>query len=202
MGKIDSVIFDWGGVLINDPRPGLMQYCAKIFGVSVEEYIKVHDRFMDDFQKGLVGEEEFWSRICRLLKKPKPAQHSLWGEAFRAAYSPRKDVFALACKLHANGYKVALLSNTEVPAMQFFYEQGYNAFDVCVFSCMEGMVKPDRKIYEVVVEKLTSNAEQTVFIDDKPDFIEGAKQIGLKTILFKNLDQVNDQLIKLGVKID
>ena len=202
MGIIDSVIFDWGGVLIDNPRPGLMQYCAKAFGVSVEEYIKVHDRFLDDFQKGLVSEEEFWSRVCGLLKKPKPTQHSLWGEAFRAAYSPRQEVFALAFKLHANVYKVALLSNTEVPAMQFFYEQGYDAFDVRVFSCMEGIVKPDKKIYEIIVEKIGSNVKQVVFIDDNPDFIEGARQIGLKTILFKNLDQVNDQLIKLGVKID
>ncbi len=202
MSKIDSVIFDWGGVLADDPRPGLMQYCAKTFGVLVEEYIKVHDRFLDDFQKGLVSEEEFWSRVCSQLKKPKPSQHSLWGEAFRAAYSLRQEVFALACKLHANGYKVALLSNTEVPAMQFFYEQGYDAFDVCVFSCMEGMVKPDRKIYKVAVEKLGSTAAQTVFIDDKPQLIEGAKQVGLKTILYKSLDQVNDQLVKLGVKID
>jgi putative hydrolase of the HAD superfamily len=202
MSKIDSVIFDWGGVLVDDPRPGLMQYCAKAFGISVEDYIKVHDRFLDDFQKGLVSEEEFWSRVCSQLKKPKPTQHSLWSEAFRSAYSPRQKVLALACKLHANVYKVALLSNTEVPAMQFFYEQGYDVFDVRVFSCMEGMVKPDRKIYEVAVEKLGSTAEQTVFIDDKPDFIKGAEQVGLNTILFKSLDQVNDQLVKLGVKID
>ena len=51
METIKSVIFDWGGVLIDDPAPGLMQYCADALKVSKEDYIKAHSKFEADFQK-------------------------------------------------------------------------------------------------------------------------------------------------------
>ena len=40
MDGIKAIIFDCGGVLIEDPAPGLMKYCAKTFNVITEEYIK------------------------------------------------------------------------------------------------------------------------------------------------------------------
>ena len=63
METIKSVIFDWGGVLIDDPVPGLMQYCAKTLKVSKEDYIKAHSKFEADFQKGLICEDTFLSLI-------------------------------------------------------------------------------------------------------------------------------------------
>ncbi len=73
-------------------------------------------------------------------------------------------------------------------------------FDVLVFSCTEGTIKPERKIYELTVQRVGSKATQTVFIDDKPEYINGAEQAGLKTILFKSVRQVKDELARLGVK--
>lgn len=208
MRKVKAVIFDWGGVLIDDPRPGLMRYCAHAFNVPVEVYTQVHDKFLENFQKGLIEERTFWQRISKELNRPEPqpaarlagSQNSLWGDAFRSAYSPRAEVFALASALHNKGYKTALLSNTEVPAMEFFRQLRYDMFDVLVFSCAEGAQKPEKKIYEVTVEKLRSLPEQAVLIDDKPQFIKGAQQAGLKGILFANLEQVKSDLAALRVK--
>jgi len=209
MGKIKAIIFDWGGVLIDDPRPGLMRYCAHAFNVPVEVYTQVHDKFLEDFQKGLVSERTFWQRISEELNRPEPKpathpagkQNSLWGDAFRSAYSPRAEVFALALALHNKGYKTAFLSNTEVPAMEFFHQLRYDIFDVLIFSCAEGAQKPERKIYEVTIEKLHLQPEQAVLIDDKPQFIKGAQQAGLNGILFTNLEQVKGALTALGVKV-
>ena len=119
--EIKAVIFDWGGVLIDDPAPGLMQYCAKELNVSKQQYTEAHQRFEADFVKGLISEDTFWSRICRELNIPKPKAHSLWTDAFKSAYIPREDMFSMAASLQKNGYKTAVLSNTEKPAMQYFY---------------------------------------------------------------------------------
>ena len=202
METIKSVIFDWGGVLIEDPAPSLMQYCAKALKVSKEDCMKAHSRFADDFQKGLIHEDIFWEQICSELNAPNPKNPSLWAEAFEAAYVPRKTMLSMAASLQENGYRTAVLSNTEVPAMQLFHLQRYETFDAAVFSCLEGVKKPDRKIYELTLEKLGSGPEQSVFIDDKQEYINGAKQAGIKTILFQNIDQVKDELSRLGVKID
>ena len=202
MERIKSVIFDWGGVLIDDPAPGLMQYCAEALGVSKENYIKAHGKFAEVFQKGLISEDTFWERVCSELNVPKPKAHSLWTDAFKAAYVPREDMFSVAALLQENGYRTAVLSNTEAPAMRYFHQLQYDMFDVLVFSCAEGTRKPERKIYELTVEKLGSQPAQSVLIDDKPEYIDGAKQAGLNTILFRNIEQVKNELARLRVKIN
>jgi putative hydrolase of the HAD superfamily len=196
MRKIKAIIFDWGGVLIDDPRLALMRYCAKVFGLSVDVYTQTHDKFLDDFQKGFIEEQTFWQRVCRELKKPVPDRPSLWRDAFSAAYSPRAEVFAFAAELHKKGYKTALLSNTEFPAMQLIQRLSYDMFDELIFSCAEGSAKPEKKIYQISVSKLGLQPGQVVLIDDKAEFINGAKQAGLNGIIFKNLKQVQEELAK------
>ena len=200
MEVIESVIFDWGGVLIEDPAPGLVKYCSEALAISKEDYVKAYDKSGGDFQKGMVSEEEFWERMCGELGVSKPKVPSLWGDAFEAAYVPREEMFSLAAGLGKKGYKTAFLSNTEEPAMQYFYQFGYDMFDVLVFSCVEGTSKPERKIYELTVQRLGVEAGQSVFIDDKPEYIKGAKQAGLNTILFESISQVKNELIMLGVE--
>jgi putative hydrolase of the HAD superfamily len=202
MEQIEAIIFDWGGVLIDDPRPGLLQYCADAFGISVEDYVEIHDRFLDGFQKGLLSEDAFWENICRELNTPKPEQNSLWGDAFRSAYSPRAEVFALASKLHNEGYKTALLSNTEGPAMRYFHTLNHDMFDQLIFSCAQGAAKPERRIYEVTVDKLATEAQRAVLIDDKLEYVNGARQVGLNAILFESIDQVKNELAQLSIRAD
>ena len=199
MEKIESIIFDWGGVLIDDPRPGILQYCSEAFGVPLEDYTPVHDLFLDEFHKGMINEETFWQEIARKLGRPTPKVPSLWYEAFRSAYVPKQEMFRLASSLHDKDYKTALLSNTELPAVRFFHERGYNMFDVLVFSCVEGVMKPERRIYEITLERLGSKARQAVFIDDRQDYIAGAKQAGLNAIFFEGINQLKRELTELAV---
>jgi putative hydrolase of the HAD superfamily len=200
--RIKAVIFDWGGVLIEDPEPGLMRYCADVLGVPREDYIKAHCKFEADFQRGSITEDRFWACICGELDAREPKGLSLWTQAFEAVYSPNKELFALAATLQKNHYRTALLSNAEIPTMRYFYQQGYDMFDVLVFSCAEGTVKPERRIYEAALGKLGAEPNQSVFIDDKADFINGAEAVELNTILFKSAEQVKSELSQLSVKID
>ncbi len=200
MGVIESVIFDWGGVLIEDPTPGIVKYCSEALAVSKEDYMKAQVKFGGDFEKGLISEEKFWERMCSELGVSKSKVPSLWADAFKAAYVPREEMFSLAAGLRKKDYKTAFLSNTEKPAMQYFHQFRYDMFDVLVFSCVEGMIKPERKIYELTVQRLGSKPGQSVFIDDKPEYINSAKQSGLNTILFESISQVKNELARLGVE--
>ncbi len=195
--KIKSVIFDWGGVLIENPAPGLVQYCALALNVSKEEYEKAYRQLSGDFQKNLISEDTFWDKISSELKVPKPKVPSLWADAFKAVYIPKKEMFTLAAELKGKGYKTAVLSNTEVPAMQYFYQLGYDMFDVAVFSCVEGTAKPEKEIFEIALAKLGCTPEQSVFIDDNPEFVEAAKECGLHAILFESIEKIKNKLTEL-----
>ena len=202
MEAIKSIIFDWGGVLIDDPAPGIVRYCAKALGTAEQDYKKAYQKFSDDFQKNLLSEEQFWTKMCGELNVPRPEVPSLWGDAFRAAYLPRADMFSLVARLKKMGYKTALLSNTEVPAMRFFGQLQYDMFDLAVFSCAEGLAKPEREIYQLTLERLKVEPAQAVFIDDRADYIAGAKDAGLIAILFRNFEQVKGELTLLALEID
>lgn len=198
---IQAVLFDWGGVLIENPAPGLMDYCAKALGVPVQDYVRVHNVHAEAFQKGWVPEQVFWQRVCSDLERPLPRQASLWGEAFRAVYRPREEVFALARRLRAGGCETSLLSNTEAPAMEFFLELKYDAFDALTFSCAEGVAKPEKGVYEVAARKLGVTTTQCVLLDDRLDFIEGARHAGMKGIVYESLEQAMKDLAGLGVSV-
>ena len=201
MERIEAILFDWGGVLIDDPAPGLMAYCAEALGVSVEDYVTAHKGHGEPFQKGQIREAEFWQRVASDLNRPAPQVPSLWGQAFRAVYSPREEVFDLADRLRENGYKTALLSNTEAPAMEFFHERHPGRLDALVFSCAEGTCKPERQIYEIAARKLETPCEQCAFIDDRSVFVEGAVKVGMKGTLYEDIERVGHALDALGVVI-
>ena len=73
MECIEAVIFDWGGVLIADPAPGLMRYCTQHLGVTVEDYTAAHNRHSEPFQKGLISEEVFLGTRLRRTGEAVPA---------------------------------------------------------------------------------------------------------------------------------
>ena len=84
--------------------------------------------------------------------------------------------------------------------MEYFAELGYDMFDATVFSCAEGVAKPDPEIYAVVVERLGVAAEDAVLIDDSQRYVEGALGAGLKGIVFESVEQVHRALAGLGVE--
>jgi putative hydrolase of the HAD superfamily len=196
---IEAVLFDWGGVLIDNPALGLMDYCARVVGVPVEDYTRVHDEYSEAFQKGLIAEKVFWQRVCGALHRAVPSQDSLWGAAFRAVYVPREEVFALARRLRAKGLRTSLLSNTEVPAMEFFLSLGHDMFDALTFSCAEGVLKPEKAIYEIAARKLGAAPARCVLLDDKADFVAGARNAGMAGIVYESLAQTRQGLARLGV---
>ncbi len=193
---IESVIFDWGGVLIDDPAPGRLRYCAEALGVPEHRLANAISKFIEDFQRGLISEDVFWEKVCTELNAPAPTVRSLWADGFKAAYAPRQEMFSLAARLHQQGCKTAVLSNTEAPAMQHFLNLRYDMFDVLVFSCVEGVRKPERRIYEIAVERLGSPSDRVLFIDDDPKYTDAARQAGLNTILFKSIGRLKEELAR------
>ena len=193
---IESVIFDWGGVLIDDPAPPRLRYCAEALAVPQRRLADAISKFIVDFQKGSIAENAFWERVCAELNAPTPTASSLWADGFKAAYAPRQDMFSLAARLHQQGCKTAVLSNTEAPAMQHFLDLRYDMFDVLVFSCVEGVRKPERRIYEITVERLATPPDRVLFIDDDPQYINAAKEAGLNTILFRSIGRLKKELAR------
>ncbi|MCF7862374.1 HAD family phosphatase [Candidatus Woesearchaeota archaeon] len=189
-----AVIFDWGGVLIENPADGLMKFCAKRLGTDYHKLAEIFSENEADFQSDRIREKQLWEEANRKLGTPVPSD-SLWKSAVKAVFKDQKEVWDTVRSLREKGYKTAFLSNTEVPAQEYFEESGYSEnFDVTIFSCAERITKPDPEIYKLVLEKLDVLAHEAVFIDDKPHFVKGATDIGIKGIVFRNHRQMHKEL--------
>jgi FMN phosphatase YigB (HAD superfamily) len=199
---IKAVIFDWGGVLIENPVPNILTYCSEHLDIDRKILTKVCSRFRAPLQMGIISEDTFWDKICVNLSIPKPAGPSLWEAAFRASYRENKSVFTMVSELRNRGCKTAILSNTEVPAVRYFLELNYNLFDVHVFSCLEGILKPQSAIYRLTLHRLDVAPQEALFVDDTAVNLTGAQRVSIHTLLFTSPDRLKQDMKALSFAMD
>ena len=107
---------------------------------------------------------------------------------------PKKDMIEYYKSLKQKGYNIYLCSNLT----QDTYNYINNNFEIIqlsdggVFSCFENISKPNVELYSILINKYKINVEETMFIDDTKANIISAKEIGLKTILFENMEKVKE----------
>ncbi len=200
--RIEAVIFDWGGVMIDDPAPLLLAEFCRELRCSAEAFVAAMKNHGEPFQKGLCSEGAFWKAMCGELGAPAPSEPSLWGRVFRATYSRKPAMWSLVRSLRNKRYKTALLSNTELPASDLLRDGNDTPFDELILSCCEGCYKPERRIYELALQRLGTAASASVFIDDRADFIQGAQAVGMHGILFRSPEAVVEELVRLGVRAE
>lgn len=68
-------------------------------------------------------------------------------------------------------------------------------FDKLFFSCEMNSRKPEKKIYEKAISSLKEKPQKILFIDDRIRNLEPAKELGIKTIQYKNLNDIKTQLL-------
>jgi len=73
-------------------------------------------------------------------------------------------------------------------------------FRLFVSSCFVGLRKPESGIYRLTIETTQIDPEQCCFIDDRALNLECAAKLGMRTIQMQTIDQLRNELGKLGVK--
>ena len=96
-------------------------------------------------------------------------------------------------------YKIGLLSNMGYDTLDevFSESQRKAMFDDVLISSEVGLIKPSRDLYELALERLGVPADEVIFIDDRLPNVEGAQQLGMKTILFTTNKQFDQELTRL-----
>jgi len=146
-----------------------------------------------------MSEDELWEVVCAKTGAVKPNSLSLWEEAFRTAYREKNDVFSIVDELKARNYRIGLLSNTEAPSIRCL-DSGRYDFDALVYSCVEGVSKPEPEIYLIALARLGTAPGEAVFVDDQKENIETSGNLGIHSILFRDSGQLREELARLGVE--
>lgn len=102
-------------------------------------------------------------------------------------------------KLHSKGYKVYYLSNYFEYLMHVFPLNFLSYLDGGVFSCYEHVVKPDKRIYEILCERYGLDATECVFIDDSEKNVKAAEAVGMKGIWY-NGESMDELIVYAGAR--
>ena len=109
---------------------------------------------------------------------------------------------ARCAALKEKGYKIYLLSNYSEELFHV-HTKGAKFLDVLdgeVVSYQVHALKPDREIYEILLEKYSLKAEECLFFDDRMDNVEGAKKVGIQAIQVTSREMLNETLDEMLTK--
>jgi len=116
----------------------------------------------------------------------------------RNKQSPNEALMARVTELKSI-YKIGLLSNMGYDTLDevFSQSQRKEMFDDVLISSEVGLIKPSQDLYELALERLGMAPDEVIFIDDRLPNIEGAQQLGMKTILFTTNKQFEHELARI-----
>lgn len=198
---VGAIVFDLGGVLIDwDPR----YLYRKVFTNEVE---------MEDFLKTVATsewhiEQDRGRKIedaTALLLSWYPqhereilSYYGRWDEMFYGPISGSVEVLR-----EVRGTELPLYALTNWSAEVFpLARRQYDFlkwFDDIIVSGEERAIKPDREIYDVLIERTSLNPATTVFIDDSRPNVLAAEDLGFIAIEFQNSDKLREELVRLEV---
>jgi epoxide hydrolase-like predicted phosphatase len=195
---IKAIIFDFGGVLSKKGsfKPLCKKY-AKKHNVSYNGFYDVLRDIWFKTRTNKVDSKLFWKECADYLNidPVKLKKDMMKSDGYN------KKTIRLIKKLKKE-YKVGLLSNHIEDWLEEIIQKRKldKLFDVIVTSYGSKLAKPDIKIFKEIVKKLKVKPQECIFIDDIKTNIPPAKKLGMKTILFKNLNQTKKELNKFGIK--
>jgi putative hydrolase of the HAD superfamily len=99
-------------------------------------------------------------------------------------------------------YKTGLLSNSSIEYLWSIIgrHELEVLFDAITVSAEVGLIKPDPRIFEHILNRLGVKAAETVFIDDNPRNTAAAEKLGIKGITYTGMGPLQQELKKAGVR--
>ena len=193
---IRAVIFDYGGVVVQMMDETPRQELADRLEIGLEN-LYTHVFESESARQGSRGEISFaqhWDYVCEQLGVPEAEQAAIL-EAFLAADGVDQGLVAWMRELRKQ-YKIGLLSNAWDNLRGLLVERWQVAgeFDDLVISAEVGMVKPDRRIYELAVQRLGVLPEEVAFFDDILENVQGAQAAGLQAYQYTDVEQARRDL--------
>ena len=206
---IRNIIFDLGGVIINLDMPATARAFRALGMTDFDlHYTQAKQSgLFDAFDKGEITPQDFRDGLKPYL--PAQTTDAAIDEAWNAMLLdiPAKRLEALSGL--KKKYRLFLLSNTNeihVTAFSAYMQRcfgfadfsGY--FEKAYYSCRIGKRKPDKEIFDFVLNENQLIASETLFIDDSAQHLEGARLSGIRAELLKTGTEFTDLLIAAGLE--
>jgi putative hydrolase of the HAD superfamily len=191
-----AVVFDLWGTLIPFPHAAwdkVLAQTASALGAGHEEFLTA---WHADYAKRAVGDlESSLRRVCQQagVIVDNARIRSVLGirrASLSEMFVPRPDAAPTLRQLRARGIRTGLVTNCTSEIPQLWLSSPLSPLmDATVFSCAEGLRKPDLAIYELAASRLGVDTSNCVFVGDGADEeLDGASAAGMHAILLRTGD--------------
>jgi len=201
-----GVVFDFGNVIaFFDHRRACRQLAAlSASGVTEEEVFQAvfGTPLESDFDCGRLSPPAFIQRLRILLQLvgSDDAIVAAWCDIFW----PNEEVASLIPRLNKATHRLLLASNTNELHYQWFrrrFAEPLARFDGLVLSHQLGFRKPAPEFFRRCVEVSLLSPQDSVYIDDRPDFVDAARTIGMRGIVYEPGLGLSEALQAEGVEV-
>lgn len=201
MNKIQNIIFDLGGVLLNIDYNLTREGFENLGVVGFDEMYSqaTADKLFQKLETGEISEEDFYKELNRctgLNLSPMEIQQA-WNAML---LDFREESLDFLDEIRAK-YKLFLLSNTNFIHMNAFNKIYHskrrtkefdNYFNKAFYSCKMGFRKPDDVCYACLINEVNIDPEKTLFIDDSFANIAAAKRAKMQAIHLLSGTKIED----------
>lgn len=199
--KTKWLLVDIGDVLLlkkRDRSKSFVELLTEELKVPLELAQEINKAHYSTMDIKYIAEEDFIATLKKDLGYEAPSDiYSYFARAYATQVHPNTEFLHFLDEVRSLGIKTAVLSNTIAIYTQIQEEAGISqkdGFDPILYSWEVEMRKPDTEIFELALQKLDADPDEVVFIDDKYEHLQGARQVGLRTLLFENTESAISQI--------
>jgi epoxide hydrolase-like predicted phosphatase len=196
---IKNVVFDLGNVLITFRPDEYMESLnfKKSIGDRVFQSV-FKSKYWLELDKGNITEEEAVELFCKSGEETREEIKRVMS-SWKDMLKPIPETIEILKELKEMGYKIYILSNYHKSAFEktSMENEFFKLVDGRVISYEINCIKPEREIYDKLLKAYNLEADETLFIDDMKENIQGAEKLGIQTILFKDAAQLREELREL-----
>lgn len=202
---IKYIIFDFGGVILKHKSTLMEDKISEIFSIPTEQALKIWREVKPNALVGKISSEQFLARFKDELRSDKTLPEILkeWRDIYvREAKKVDWELLQLIEKLR-NNYQVFLFTDTIDTHDEYNSTRGiYDKFTRVFKSHKEGLSKLNDDAFTNVLNKISAQTDECIFIDDLEVNVKRAEALGMRGILYKDRKELTRELVKLGIKVD
>lgn len=136
---------------------------------------------------GTISREEQFARVCERIPEYLHEQLKRCVYEWEICMVPIPGAGKFCADMKEKGYGLYVLSNASETFYEYFPDfMALEEFDGIVVSADIHIIKPDKKIYQYLLDKYELHPGECLFIDDRADNVEGAKSVGMHGVIFEN----------------
>ncbi len=195
MKHIKNIVLDVGGIIFDDSKKNI----EKLLGKNCDIIYKL--AYGKSFKECLLGNKKVNEHIESLsnYKEFENLKYILSKENLYKSYPLITMNFEYIKTLQKQGYKLYLLTNITEDSYNYINDliNINSVFDGGIYSYQEHIIKPDKRIYNLLIDKYNLKKEETIFFDDKEKNVISAINQGISSYVFKSIEDIKNIISKV-----